>query len=59
MTTASEILSVCEARPDIRVRIRGGVIRIHIGDTAVRIRIVVRAVDHTGASACLYLLFGV
>jgi hypothetical protein len=47
--------SVCEARPDIRIRVRGIVIRVHVGDTAVRIRIVVRAVDHAGASACLYL----
>ena len=52
-----EVLSVCEAGPDVRVRVRGSVIRVHVGDTAVRIRIVVRAVDHAGASACLYLFF--
>ena len=58
LTTALKfILTVGEARPDVRVRVRGSVIRIHVGDTAVRIRIVVRAVDHAGASACLYLLF--
>lgn len=57
LTTTLEVLSVCEARPDIRIRVRGSVIRVYVGDTAVRIRIVVRAVDHTGASACLCLIF--
>lgn len=48
---------VCEARPDVRIRIRRSVVRIHVSDTAIRIRIVVRAVQHTGASACFYLFF--
>lgn len=51
------ILNDCEARPDVRIRVRGSVIRIDVSDTAIRIRVVVRAVQHTGASACLYLLF--
>ena len=51
------ILNDCEARPDVRIRVRGGVIRINVSDTAIRIRVVVRAVQHAGASARLYLLF--
>lgn len=39
--------SVCKARPDIRVRIRGSVIRIQVSDTAIRVRIRIRAVHHT------------
>ena len=49
--------NVCEARPDVRIRVRWSVIRINVSDTAIRIRIVVRAVQHAGASTCLYLLF--
>ena len=40
--------SVCETRPDIRVRVRGGVIRVRVSDTAIRIRVRIRAVHHTG-----------
>lgn len=52
-----ESFYVCEARPDVRVRVRRSVVRIDVSDTAIRIRVVVRAVQHTGAPACLYLFF--
>lgn len=35
-----------QARADIRVRIRGIVVRIRKRDTAIRVRIVVPAIDH-------------
>ena len=36
-----------ETRPVVRIRIRSIVVRIHVGDTAIRIRVVVAAIDHT------------
>lgn len=35
-------------RPDVRIDVRGIVIRIRIRHTAIRIRVVVRPIDHTG-----------
>lgn len=41
-------LIVCKPRTDIRIHVSGIVIRVRIRHTAIRIRIVVRPIDHTG-----------
>lgn len=50
-------LIVCKPRTDIRIHVSGIVIRVRIRHTAIRIRIVVRPIDHTsplGKSAFLF-----
>ena len=44
--------SVGEPRPDMRVRVRGSVIRIRIRNTAIVVRVVVRPQNHT--SSCKF-----
>lgn len=51
---------VCKPRTDIRIDVSGIVIRVRIRDTAIRIRIVVRPIDHTGPlgkSAFLFISY--
>ena len=48
ISTRPKNLIVCKPGTDIRVHVSGIVIRIRIRDTAIRIRVVVRPIDHTG-----------
>ena len=41
---------VVETGTVVRIRVRRIVVRIHVGDTAIRIRVVVRTLHHTGTS---------
>ena len=53
-------LIVCKTRPDVRIHVSGIVIRIRIRHTAIRIRIVVRPIDHTsplGKSTFIFHFF--
>ena len=51
------LLSVCEAGPVVRVRIRRIVIRIDVGDTAIRIRVIVRAKNDTSTPSTVSTCF--
>ena len=44
---------VCKPRPDIRVRIRGIVIRLRVRHTAIRVRVVVATINHTAYGGTL------
>lgn len=52
--TISGNSSYCQARADVRVRVRRDVRRVRIHESAIRIRVVVRTIDDT-ASRVLYL----
>ena len=46
LLTVKQSFDLAEPTTVVRVRVRGGVIRVRISDTRVRIRIVVRATEH-------------
>lgn len=48
--TPNNFFIVCKPRPDIRIRRRGIVPRVRIRHAAIRIRVVVRPIDHTSPS---------